>query len=201
MIIINRFNLIQFKALLGFIVLGMLCASTPASAGLIVNGDFETGFFTGWTLDGPSDQNFVDGGFSHSGDYSAYLSGYTDRAGSLSQFISTTPGDSYTLSFWFAGTGDASSRFNVYADDRLLLSLSPTSLDLDYQEYHLNFTAISSSTSIKFNFIDNANYLLLDDVDVVPAVAVPEPTSRILMGTSLLALATYTWHRRWRSAR
>src|SRR5260370_23598673 len=58
------FALLTFGLLIGF--------ARPASAGLVVNGGFETGDFKGWTLGGNTDFTFVDGE-PHSGMFSACL--------------------------------------------------------------------------------------------------------------------------------
>jgi hypothetical protein len=85
------------------------------SVGIVKNGGFETGDFTGWTLAGNTYVNgtlydgvvnassLTDGSgpeFIHSGTYGAFL-GDTNLA-YLSQTISTVPGQNYLLSFWLA---------------------------------------------------------------------------------------------------
>ena len=90
---------------LGGAVTGLGPASIVVSSGLVLNGGFETGDFTGWTLAGgdPTD-TFVDDGtdsgiMPHSGGYTAAL-GSQDSLAYLSQTLSTTSGVVYSLSLW-----------------------------------------------------------------------------------------------------
>ena len=49
----------------------VMLESGSAKADLVVNGGFETGDFTGWTLNGHNTLNFVSSENPHSGTYSA----------------------------------------------------------------------------------------------------------------------------------
>src|SRR5690349_18513809 len=70
----------------------------------VMNGGFETGDFTNWTVVDNSGDTFVDNGSNtgiapHSGSYLAAL-GPVRSLGSLSQTLITATGQSYLLSLW-----------------------------------------------------------------------------------------------------
>jgi hypothetical protein len=161
-----------------------------ASAGYIVNGGFETGDFTGWTLVGDPQTTFVDTGFTHSGTYAAFL-GETGGLGSLSQSFLTSIGTKYTLSFWFAGDGDDPSEFSASVGGNLLVDLVNPQFDIDYQKYQYAFIASGSSTVLSFSFRDDDFFLNLDDVSVDIA-SVPEPASfwLVSLGVPFLIITT-----------
>jgi hypothetical protein len=187
------------------VILAMLCVYVLSVSGgrtlageLVVNGGFETGDFTGWTLIGAPSNNFVGTDFPHSGIYDAVF-GQSGSLGSLSQTLATTIDTPYTLSFWFAGDGDTPSEFTASIGGKLLLDLVNPPLDTTYHQYIYDFTATSTSTVLSFGFRDDVFFINLDDVSVVPATAVPEPTSMIPLGIGMASLAGYAGYR-WRTS-
>src|SRR5208337_3710695 len=73
-----------------------------AYLGLVLNGGFETGDFTGWKTNGDFSFTQVDNGSiiaPHSGNHEAVL-GTTSSLGYLSQTLATTAGAPYSLSLW-----------------------------------------------------------------------------------------------------
>ena len=73
---------------------------------IVLNGGFETGDFTDWTVDANTTYTFVDNGNAsqtgippHSGSYLAAL-GQDGSLGYISQSLSTISGQSYLLSLW-----------------------------------------------------------------------------------------------------
>src|SRR5262245_60901110 len=87
----------RISQLLGIVAL-LAGSAVPASANLIVNGDFETGDFTGWTQSANATFTFVDGP-PHSGPHAAWL-GPVNTNGFLSQTLVTVPGHLYDIEFW-----------------------------------------------------------------------------------------------------
>ncbi|MDO5656575.1 MAG: DUF5689 domain-containing protein [Flavobacteriaceae bacterium] len=68
---------------------------------LVLNPGFETGDFTSWT----AGSQLSVGDFSHTGTFGVSGSGLSARQ-DLIQEIAITPGETYTVSFYYRGTGD-----------------------------------------------------------------------------------------------
>jgi len=173
---------------------------------LVANCGFETGDFTSWTLSGndvPGEEGNlygvegtdpVDSIIPNSGSYQAFFATLDSNATKLSQDITTTAGDLYTITFWVAQDTASSSDYG----NELLASFGGTSLvdDSDvvvegYTEYTYNVGPVSgSSNTLELTFGNGLGEFLLDDVSVVDngPVVTPEPDSLLLFGTGLLAL-------------
>ena len=156
-----------------------LAASGPSitvafSVELVLNGGFETGDFTVWTLSGGDPgNNFVDNGtvtgiLPYTGSYLAALGSYGSLS-FLSQSLATTLGTSYLLSFWLnSPDGLTPNQFlvswneNTLFDEKNLPALGWTNLQFVV-------TATGTNTVLQFGFRDDPSYLGLDDISVVPA--------------------------------
>jgi PEP-CTERM motif len=168
------------------IAFGLLISASAgrSQADFVVNGNFETGDFTGWTLAADPVNTFVDSGFSHDGSFAAFL-GEVGALGTLSQSLATTAGTTYTLDFWFAGDGDDPSQFQALINSTVLIDLVNPVFDVDYKEYTFDFVATGASTLLSFKFRDDPFFLNLDTVSVT-AAAVPEPASLSLLAVGLV---------------
>lgn len=164
------------------------------NSGLVVNGGFETGNFTGWTLTSPNFTTFVDGGFT-SGipPYSGNWEAASDAFGALdylSQTLATTAGASYTLSLWLdSPDGVTPNKFlvswngTILFDQRDMPGFGWTNLQFDV-------SATGTSTVLKFGFRDDNSYLALDNVSVLPAQTAPGFASLSLSGANLVLNGT-----------
>jgi len=100
-------TLTRLKSLATFVLsIGLLLIATarPTSANLIVNGDFETGDFTGWTTTpAASGGNFGVTTLppSPDGTLGAFFSATGSDFDSISQTFATTPGAFYDVSFFY----------------------------------------------------------------------------------------------------
>jgi hypothetical protein len=146
-----------------------ISSSGYATAGIVTNGGFETGDFTGWTQSGNTDYSGVSTGIANSGDYAAYF-GPDGSLGYLSQMLATTVGTSYELTFFLASDGQTPNEFQVTFGGTTFDEMNLPALP--YSSMSLTLTAASSSTLLQFGFRDDNGFLNLDDVSVS---SVPEP--------------------------
>src|SRR5262245_40358325 len=89
-----------------FLAIGILFFATAgqtSAQNLIINGDFETGDFTGWTVThAPSGSNiFVDHGPGPDTTFGAFFGATGSDFDRISQAFATTPGAFYTLTFFY----------------------------------------------------------------------------------------------------
>ena len=211
--VIKGMFLVLFSGKFKFAFLGLatavgLCATVPAQAALIVNGDFETGSFSSdWTTTGivavqATPYFGFDVGYGH---YFAVFNAGTDATpnGVLSQTISTVAGTNYVLVFDYGagGAGQSITASALTGTGQMLATESVFRNSPALQAFTLNFAATSNSTTIRFT--DNpANNTVnadggIDNVSVT-ASPVPEPASLALLG--LAAAGIVTARRRGRQA-
>jgi hypothetical protein len=176
-----------------------------ANADIVVNGGFETGDFTGWTVSGvdPFDV-FVSTSMPHSGLFAADL-GSVGGIGFLSQTLPTTAGQTYALSYWLANDGfgpvehfDARINGNVIPGS--VLDSPGIDSGFPYRQFTFDFTATGPTTVLSFGERQDPAFLHLDDVSVNAVVVVPEPATLGLLCIGLAGLAGCGWRRRQRAA-
>jgi subtilase family serine protease len=144
---------------------------------LVLNGGFETGDFTDWTLIGDSSpDNFVANSSSrtgiapHSGSYFAAL-GNSGSLGYLSQTLPTAANQSYLLSLWLDdANGLTPNEFNVSWNGNTITDLVNMS-QFGWTNLQFVVTATSNSTVLQFGERDDSSYLGLDDVSLTPIPA------------------------------
>jgi hypothetical protein len=191
-----------------------LSGAGSATAGGIVNGGFETGDFTGWTVNidplftlviGNSPPDTYAGFQSHTGTHFAAL-GDTPDLGTLSQTVSDTPGQNYTLSMYLAPDGQQPNEFKVQWNgvtlyDEVNIALNPPG-DVPFLYSLLTFSVQGTGSDTLLLSEAAAGYMALDDVSLTAASIVPEPSSLILLvfGIGALGLAAGRWRERKQSA-
>jgi hypothetical protein len=158
-------------------------------ADLIVNGGFETGDFTGWTTGANSYPETIKTSPVHSGTYAAQIAGYSSNPNTLSQTVTTTSGQAYTLSF---------ARYQVYQGPPVFLTVdwdgaavftdpAPTVGGV-YQVFSVNVVGTGSDT-LTFISANDPAYTYVDDVSFnASLIAAPEPSTLTLFGIGAVGL-------------
>jgi hypothetical protein len=168
-------------------------AILPAHANLITNGSFETGNFSGWNVTAGATGVAAaggPGGYSpYDGNYYAYLGNVGLPLGTISQTITDTPGQTYTLGYYLASNGTTPNEFETSIDGVTVFDQTDITTQ-PYTLYSFNFVGTGSDT-ITFGERNDPNYLALDDVSVNPAStrAIPEPSSLLLLATGMAGVA------------
>jgi hypothetical protein len=178
-------------------VVVLLLACGAAHAGLIVNGGFETGDFTGWTVTGANVLNTnygISTNTPEDGVYCAWFSGSSTSLTYLSQTFATVPGQEYNARVWISYTQqDATSNEIQFWWGGIEETNGSAPSTEPWTNLSNVFTATSSSTTITLGFQSlgplsqpNNGWFAVDDLSVS---AVPEPASLLLclLGGALLA--------------
>lgn len=164
-------------------LLGLL----PASAIPVVNGDFETGDFTGWSRSGFSTYDTISSSVEHSGNFGGSF-GAINNTSSISQTLTTTAGIQYMITYWLSARGSTSTR--TFSTD---FGGTPGQSFIDpvgffYTQFSYLATATASTTVLSFTFRNDPNFWLLDDITVEEVAAgAPEldPSGSLLPMLSL----------------
>jgi hypothetical protein len=173
----------------------MLISGTAYATPLLLNGGFETGNFTDWTVSGDTSGIVVDTDYPHSGTYAAD-GGAVGSLSYISQMIPTVVGDTYQLSWWLSNEPEELGNF--------LAEVTPNEFDaylgtehfqlvnipiaFPYIQFTLDYTAVSSSTLVEFGIRQDPHDMFLDDVTVSNLGKTPEPASFALIGLGLVGL-------------
>ena len=192
-------SLKSFGALAG--LLGLLALTTPASAG-VVNGNFETGDFTGWSVTPANGNVLVLKGSDYipccgangsqaslDNHFASFGAGNVGIAGViLSQSFATNVGQTYSFSFNYGALGGGSQQlqFEIISGGTktLLTAFANNNLDTTFQTYTGTFKA-GASTTISFGDLGGISDTQANNVDFildnVSVTAVPEPSTWAMM--------------------
>jgi len=196
----------------------------------VINGSFESGSYSfaangaqslpvgstvisGWTTIGAelaAVQNSNSFGVNTPfGNVFLDLTGFHDASpyGGVSQTIGTTPGQTYDLTFYLgvnnsntAQRGPISVRAQAGATSSTFTD-NPIGTGNIWTPFSLEFTASSASTAVSIQGTAGIGYIGLDNVSVVEASAVPEPSPLLLAGVVASIGAGVTWVRRLKAAK
>ena len=165
---------------------------------MVQNGGFETGDFTAWTLSGNFGSFAVtsSSAYVHSGTYG--LQATANGLGYITQNLSTAPGQTYQLSFWFFVSGTrANQQFQANWNGSTVYNTTapPTS----WTNQKLIVTATSTNTQLQFGLNSASSHSLalgIDDISVTPVnlpVITQQPVSQTnLAGSNVTFIAGVT---------
>jgi len=174
-----------------------------AVGNLVANCGFETGDFTSWTLTGndvPAEEGNlygvegvdpIDSIAPNSGNDQAFFADLVANAITLSQVITTNPGDTYAISFYaaqdtapgtsFCGSVLCSNQFSTSFDGISLMNLVAVPVQ-GYTQYSFVATPTDASSALNLVLGNDLGEFLVDDVVVTDTSAVtPEPSAWFLM--------------------
>ncbi len=141
---------------------------------IVANGGFESGDFTGWTLNASTTTVGNRTGLVHGGHYGALL-GQAATLGYLSQTLPTIAGQTYQLSLWTVNPnntyGASPNEFLVQWEGSTIFDQVDRPLGA-WTNLLFTVTATTSGSLLQIGFRDDPYYLGLDDISVKP-VAVP----------------------------
>ena len=137
---------------------------------LVANGNFETGDFTAWTLGGNytstiyGPEIFINTNSTGGGTHAAGM-GSVGADGTLSQTIATTPGQTYTLSFWLRTETSGGNDFAAKWNGQNLLSLT-NAAQSGYTEHTYTVTATGSTSTLQFSAANGPSAWDLDNISL-----------------------------------
>src|SRR5262249_55636393 len=134
----------------------------------VQNGNFATGDLSNWTLGGnytaqPIGAEIFVVGHGTAGSTNAVSMGSMGSDGTLTQTIATTPGQTYTLSFWLQNDTAGNNDFAAVWNGQKLLSLANAS-QFGYTQYTYTVTATGSTSTLQFSAKNDPSEFLLDNV-------------------------------------
>jgi hypothetical protein len=179
----------RLLSLVAFLVAVLTLTVPTFAAPIVTNGNFAAGDFTGFTLSGDSDQDYV---FGFPGNFAAALT-TSFTTGSIAHTITDTAGQSYTLTFQITSDSAEPNSLVTSVGGVQLQSLTNVADAMpDYLTETFNFVG-KGSDIINFTYRDDPGYIYLTNIAVNPAANVtaitPEPSSFVLLGTGILGTA------------
>ncbi len=192
------------KTLIKLALMGMVAASSAWAGEVVLNGGFETGDLTDWTL-GSGASWEVSSGSAFAGSFFATtgcvgaqcITGSATQQAALSQVLTDTAGSTYTLTFEFnTGNNGTPNELDVLWNGVSVLDLgSGGTLGVVGSSGVYDFFSVSGlvgTGSDKLTFLgrQDPGFNQLDNVSVTnSSSAVPEPSTFVLIGGILPVLA------------
>jgi choice-of-anchor C domain-containing protein len=165
----TRFSLCNILPRVLLAALSLALPGVASAQNVLANGGFETGAFSGWTMNFTPSQlgTSVEDFRVHGGDWSAVFS--SDTAARISQVIPTTPGAQYRVSLWYNNYHNQDDGMMVTWSGTTLYFESPVDWNPPNDWIQLSYlvTATASSTEFSIAAHDIDGFICVDDVSVV----------------------------------
>ncbi len=166
---------------------------------LVLNGGFEEIWpapgepFADWTVQWGFTTNLLPIWLPHSGELAAGFSAIYHADDTLLQTIPTTPGSQYQFDFWLINEPwePPDNDFTVAWNGVAVLTLVNAS-GFPYTHYTYTLLATEAQTELRFVGANWSGTFALDDVSVT---LIPEPSTLVLAGLGIFALAGFAQRR------
>jgi len=153
---------------------------------IVLNGGFETGHFTDWTLSGNSGYLTIStkSDYKHSGSYGVQA-GPVGSPGYLSQTLPTVAGQTYLLSLWLdSPDGATPNEFTVSWNGTTVFD-GVNMGAVGWTNLQFIVDAASASSQLQIGVRNDPSYFGLDDISVTPIYSEPplialQPASQTL---------------------
>lgn len=164
-------------------------SAANAATNIVVNGDFETGNLSGWTVNASPTGGYpwtvTDASATYTAETGCVGSACLNESGNpayLYQDLNTTAGTLYNLTFDFVASGTPNALKVLWGSD-VVLDLTNVGSLLNYSVS--NLLATGGTTRLTFLGRNDPSYSHLDNVNVQAVAsapgAVPEPASWAMM--------------------
>jgi MYXO-CTERM domain-containing protein len=150
-------------------------ASAGSPAELVVNGNFETGDFSGWTQWGDTGFSGVNDPYFDPG---VAFFGPVNGFGGIYQDIATVVGEQYTFSFDLSMQDGTPNSFFANFGGLEVMSYTDSG-GFGWTHYSFDVIASDATSQIKFGFYNSPAFMFLDNVSVT---ATPAPGALALLG-------------------
>lgn len=137
----------------------------------ILNGGFEAGTFTNWTLTGGTHNVTTSSTYVHSGTHGAQIFSSGTLA-YLSQTLTTTPGALYNISCWLKCTGGTPNDFQILWNGTVLLNATNIP-NVGWTNYQTSVTANTNISVVQFSYRNDLAYFGFDDVTLTATAVTP----------------------------
>jgi hypothetical protein len=170
------------------LIQGIPFATLVATTNIVQNGGFETGNYSSWSLVDSGGPDLVDNGTKlttvHTGSF-AFAFGQANSSATLSQTLTTVPGQTYLLSFWVSNPqGGTTETFQTSWNGTTVYSITNPGV-LGWSNQKFLVIATSTNTLLQFSVRNDPWYFGLDDVTVTP-VSLPSITQQPVSQTNLV---------------
>jgi hypothetical protein len=174
-----------FKKFVAVSALVFAAFGASAQGNLVVNGDFQTGTFAGWTKSGNTSLSDVISNTVTSNHSFVWRAGSTGSLGYISQNIATQIGQTYSFSYDVYNTATRNSIFEAYFDGVKIAGFTNEVHNWTHYSFD-NLVATGLATEIKFGARNDPSFTRLDNVTLTAAVPEPETYALMLAGLGLI---------------